>query len=130
MENVDQNQNQNVILTKEQYDALMKRIEQAETKREEDIVSRIEKLERRDALNGRLDRLEEVKPDQKPPVFSGGNMGLTVPYNPPVQKKSGWETFGKIAIGGAIGAAIVGICTAIGGGNSGGTNTFGGSMPD
>jgi hypothetical protein len=128
MENVDQNQN--VILTKEQYDALMKRIEQAETKREEDIVSRIEKLERRDALNGRLDRLEEVKPDQKPPVFSGGNMGLSVPYNPPVQKKSGWETFGKIAIGGAIGAAIVGICTAIGGGNSGGTNTFGGSMPD
>ena len=128
MENVDQNK-ENVILTKEQFDALMGRIEQLEQKKEEDVVSRIEKLERRDALNGRLDRLEEVKPDQKPPVFSGGNMGLSVPYNPTAPKKSGWETVGKMAVGATITGLVWAICSAVGG-HSGGDNTFGGSMPD
>lgn len=128
MENVQNKEN--VVLTKEQFDALMGRIEQLEAKKEEDIVSRIEKLERRDALNGRLDKLEEIKPDQTPPTFSGGNMGLSVPYNPPAPKKSGWETFGKVALGATITGLAWAICSAIGGGNSGGTNTFGGSMPD
>lgn len=122
-------QNQNVVLTKEQFDKLMERIEQLETKKEEDVVSRIERLEKRDALSGRLDKLEQIKPDQTPPTFSGGNMGLSVPYNPPAKKKSGWETVGKIAIGaGLTGIAWV-ICSAIGG-SSGGGNTFGGDMPD
>lgn len=128
MENVNQNE-ERVVLTKEQFDALMGRIEQLEAKKEEDIVSRIEKLERRDALNGRLDKLEQIKPDQTPPTFSGGNMGLSVPYNPPAPKKSGWETVGKIAIGAGLTGIAWAICSAIGG-SSGGGNTFGGDMPN
>lgn len=122
-------QNQNVVLTKEQFDKLMERIEQLETKKEEDVVSRIERLEKRDALSGRLDKLEQIKPDQTPPTFSGGNMGLSVPYNPPAKKKSGWETVGKIAIGAGLTGIAWAICSAIGG-SSGGGNTFGGDMPD
>lgn len=122
-------QNQNVVLTKEQFDKLMERIEQLETKKEEDVVSRIERLEKRDALSGRLDKLEQIKPDQTPPTFSGGNMGLSVPYNPPAKKKSGWETVGKIAIGAGLTGIAWAICSAIGG-SSGGGNTFGGDMPN
>ena len=122
-------QNQNVVLTKEQFDKLMERIEQLETKKEEDVVSRIERLEKRDALSGRLDKLEQIKPDQTPPTFSGGNMGLSVPYNPPAKKKSGWETVGKIAIGAGLTGIAWAICSAIGG-SSGGGNTFGGNMPN
>jgi hypothetical protein len=123
-------QNQNVVLTKEQFDKLMERIEQLETKKEEDVVSRIERLEKRDALSGRLDKLEQIKPDQTPPTFSGGNMGLSVPYNPPAKKKdSGWATVGKIAIGAGLTGIAWAICSAIGG-SSGGDNTFGGNMPN
>jgi hypothetical protein len=123
-------QNQNVVLTKEQFDKLMERIEQLETKKEEDVVSRIERLEKRDALSGRLDKLEQIKPDQTPPTFSGGNMGLSVPYNPPAKKKdSGWATVGKIAIGAGLTGIAWAICSAIGG-SSGGGNTFGGDMPN
>lgn len=122
-------QNQNAVLTKEQFDKLMERIEQLETKKEEDVVSRIERLEKRDALSGRLDKLEQIKPDQTPPTFSGGNMGLSVPYNPPAKKKSGWETVGKIAIGAGLTGIAWAICSAIGG-SSGGGNTFGGNMPN
>lgn len=122
-------QNQNVVLTKEQFDKLMERIEQLETKKEKDVVSRIERLEKRDALDGRLDRLEQIKPDQTPPTFSGGNMGLSVPYNPPAKKKSGWETVGKIAIGAGLTGIAWAICSAIGG-SGGDNNTFGGNMPN
>jgi hypothetical protein len=101
MENVQETQEQ-VVMTKEQFDKLMGRIEQLEQ--------------------------ANKRPDT-PPVFSGGNMGLSVPYNPPAPKKSGWETVGKMAVGACITGLAWAICSAVGG-NSGGTNTFGGSMPD
>ena len=120
--------NQNVVLTKEQFDKLMERIEQLETKKEEDVVSRIERLEKKDALDGRLDRLEQIKLNQTPPLFSG-DVGLSVPYNPPAKKKSGWETVGKVALGATITGLVWAVCSAIGG-SSGGGNTFGGDMPN
>ena len=63
-------------------------------------------------------------------VPTNAYMGLSVPYQQPVQKKNGWETFGKIALGGAI--TVVGglIVNALTGGSTGiDNNTFGGNMP-
>lgn len=98
--------NETVTMTKEQFDQLM---------------DRIQKLE------------ESNKPTTSATVAPNTgtyNMQALTPVYRPAPKKSGWETFGKVAIGTAIG--IVGTCivSALTGGSSGGnTNTFGGSMP-
>lgn len=124
-------QNKMVTLTQEEYDAIIERLEKMENKRDDNLLERLEKLEQSNVLASRVEKLEQVnnRPDVTPPVFSGNNAGLSVPYTPAPKKKSGWETFGKMALGGAVVAAIWGIASAIGGGNSGGGNTFGGDMP-
>ncbi len=100
MENVQETQEQ-VVMTKEQFDSLM---------------GRIEKLEGNNNA-----------PSTAAPVFSGNSTGLSVPYTP-AKKESGWSTFGKIAIGAGLTGLVWAVCSAIGG--SSGDNTFGGSMPN
>lgn len=101
MEDV-QNTQEQVVMTKEQFDAIM----------------------------GRLDKLEgNNNAPSTAPVFSGGNgTGLSVPYTP-AKKDSGWSTFGKIAIGAGLTGLVWAVCSAIGG-SSGSDNTFGGNMPN
>lgn len=81
------------------------------------------KLDDYNKMRARLDELEKKEKGSTPAPVGGNNMGLSVPpymYNrPTVQKKSGWETFGKMALGGAITLICVGIGSALGGiGNS------------
>lgn len=125
-------QNKTVTLTQEEYDAIIKRLEKMENKRDDNLLERLEKLEQNNVLTSRVEKLEQVnnRPDMTPPVFSGGNStGLSVPYTPAKKKDSGWETVGKIALGAGLTGIAWAICSAIGGGNSGGGNTFGGDMP-
>ena len=100
MEDV-QNTQEQVVMTKEQFDALM----------------------------GRIEKLEGNNTPSTAPVFSGNSTGLSVPYTPPVKKYSGWSTFGKIAIGAGLTGLVWAVCSAIGG-SGGDNNTFGGNMPN
>lgn len=101
MEDVQNNTQEQVVMTKEQFDALM---------------GRIEKLEGNNNA-----------PSTAAPVFGNGT-GLSVPYTP-AKKDSGWSTFGKIAIGAGLTGLVWAVCSAIGG-SSGSDNTFGGNMPN
>ena len=102
MEDVVNNTQEQVVMTKEQFDALM---------------GRIEKLEGNNNT-----------PSTTAPVFSGNNTGLSVPYTP-AKKDNGWSTFGKIAIGAGLTGLVWAVCSAIGG-SGGNDNTFGGNMPN
>ena len=105
MEKVDEQ----VVMTKEQYDQLM----------------------------DRLDKLEKSSAPATTPVTVAPNAGtynapsgamMPMPFQP-ARKESGWSTAGKVFLGTLLGIAGTCIVSALTGGSGGNDNTFGGSMP-
>lgn len=117
----------------DEYNEMRKELKELREKKEEPREVVKIRLDEYNALLAEKKALEE-KIGEVPKfdtVPTNAYMGLSVPYQQPVQKKNGWETFGKIALGGALATLVVVGVNALTGGSTGidNNNTFGGNMP-